>query len=171
MSRPADSLMITTPAEREVRVERTFDAPRDRVWRAWTEPELIAEWWGRGRKTIVERMEVKRGGHYRFVVDGVSGTEGFEGRYREVTPPERLVYTFEWDGMPGYVIIDTVEFEDLGDGRTRVITTAQFFSREERDGFVQSGAEAGFRDAYAALDRLLAGRFSASTRPRSTGRT
>jgi len=155
MSHSAESLSISTPSERVVRVERTFDAPRHRVWRAWTEPSLIAEWWGRGRKTVVERMEVKRGGHYRFVVDGANGAEGYEGRYREVTPPERLVYTFEWDGMPGYVIIDTVEFVDLGGGRTRVVTTAQFFTSEERDGFMQSGAVAGYRDAYAALDLLL----------------
>jgi uncharacterized protein YndB with AHSA1/START domain len=66
---------------------------------------------------------------------------GFEGRYREVTPPERLVHTFEWDGMPGYVAVDTVTFEDLGDGRTKVITTSIFHTTEERDGMLQSGME------------------------------
>ena len=87
---------------------------------------------------------------------GPEGDHGFEGRFREVTPQERLVQTFEWDGMPGYVTVNTAEFDDLGDGRTRVITTAQFFTTEERDGMLQSGMATGMAESYAALDRLLA---------------
>ena len=113
---------MTTPADREIRIERIFDAPRERVWRAFTDPELVAQWWGRGNRLDIERMEVERGGHWRFVEHGPEGVSGFEGRYREVTPPERIVQTFEWDGMPGYVAVDTAELEDLGDGRTRVVT-------------------------------------------------
>jgi uncharacterized protein YndB with AHSA1/START domain len=105
---------ITTPSAREIRIERIFDAPRERVWR------------------------------------------GFEGRYREVSPPERLVWTFEWDGMPGHVAVDTVVLEDLGDGRTRLVSTSLFFTTEERDGALGSGMEEGLEDSYAALDRLLA---------------
>jgi uncharacterized protein YndB with AHSA1/START domain len=95
-SEPASTLQITSPKDREIRIERIFDAPRDRVWRALTEPALIAQWWGRGRKVVVERMQVERGGHWRFIVDGVNGgAQGFEGRYREMTPPTRIVQTFE----------------------------------------------------------------------------
>jgi uncharacterized protein YndB with AHSA1/START domain len=73
-----------------------------------------------------------------------------------VTPPERLVHTFEWDGMPGYTVLETVELQDLGDGRTRVVNTSLFFSTEERDGMLQSGMEGGLNESYAALDRVLA---------------
>jgi uncharacterized protein YndB with AHSA1/START domain len=153
--RPAASV-LTTPSDREVRIERVFAAPRERVWRAFTEPELVAQWWGRGNKVVIERMEVERGGHWRFVEHSADGVHGFEGRYREVTPPERLVWTFEWDGMPGYVAVDTAEFEDLGDGRTKVITTSIFHTVEERDGMLATGMQSGLDQSYAALDRLLA---------------
>jgi uncharacterized protein YndB with AHSA1/START domain len=148
--------ILTTPSDREIHIERVFDAPRDLVWRAFTEPELIAQWWGRGNKLVVERMEVERGGDWRFVEHGADGVNGFEGRFREVTPPKRLVWTFEWDGMPGYVAIDTTELVDLEDGRTKVVTTSLFHTSEERDGMLSSGMQKGLDQSYAALDRLLA---------------
>ena len=157
MSVATNPMTITTPADRQMRVERTFDAPRDQVWRAWTEPDLIKQWWGRGRMLSIERMEVRKGGHWRFRVEGDHATEGFEGRYREVTPPHHFTWTFEWDGMPGYVIVERIELVDLGDNRTKVVTTAQFFTNEERDGFMMSGVEKGMGESYLALDRLLAG--------------
>lgn len=147
---------VVSTGERGVRIEREFAASRERVWRAFTEAELVAQWWGRGNKLEVERLEVERGGHWRFVEHGPDGVHGFEGRFREVVPQERLVMTFEWDGMPGYVSIQTAEFEELGPDRTKVTTTAEFFTREERDGMVQSGMEGGLNESYAALDRLLA---------------
>jgi uncharacterized protein YndB with AHSA1/START domain len=156
MTVATNPMTITTPADREMRVERVFEAPRAEVWRAWTDPDLIRQWWGRGRMMQVERMEVRKGGHWRFIVEGDNGPEGFEGRYREVTPPHRFVWTFEWDGMPGYVIVETIELVDLGDSRTRVVTTALFFTREERDGFMMSGVEQGMSESYLALDKLLA---------------
>ena len=148
--------VVTTPSDREVRIERVFAAPRGLVWRAFTEPELVAQWWGRGNKLVIERMEVERGGHWRFVEHTSDGVHGFEGRYREVTPPERLAWTFEWDGMPGHVAVDTTTFEDLGDGRTKVITVALFHTTEERDGMLSSGMQTGLDQSYAALDRVLA---------------
>ncbi len=147
---------ITTPAEREIRIEREFDATIARVWQAYTDPDQIAQWWGGGGTTVVERMEVERGGHWRFVTHGPEGTDGFEGRYREVTPMERVVQTFEWDGMPGHVAVETAEFTDLGDGRTKITTTSMFHTTEERDGMLSSGMEHGLNASYAALDALLA---------------
>jgi uncharacterized protein YndB with AHSA1/START domain len=147
---------VTSPTDREIRIERIFDALRERVWKAFTDPELVAQWWGRGNKLVIERMEVERGGHWRFVEHSPEGVDGFEGRYREVTPPERLVQTFEWDGMPGYVAVDTAVFEDLGDGRTKLVTTSIFHTTEERDGMLASGMETGLNESYAALDQLLA---------------
>jgi uncharacterized protein YndB with AHSA1/START domain len=156
LKEPAASTSITMPADREIRIERVFNAPRDRVWRAFTDPELVKQWWGRGNKLVIERMEVEKGGHWRFVEHGPEGVHGFEGRYREVTPTTRLVHTFEWDGMPAYVIIETVTFEDAGPGRTKVLNVSLFHTTEERDGMLQSGMEGGLNESYAALDRLLA---------------
>ncbi|HEV3125256.1 MAG TPA: SRPBCC family protein [Candidatus Dormibacteraeota bacterium] len=155
-NQPVGTATITTPTDREVRVERIFNAPRELVWRAFTDPELVAQWWGRGNKLVIERMDVERGGHWRYVEHAADGVHGFEGRYREVTPPERIVQTFEWDGMPGYVAVTTATFEDLGDGRTKVISTSLFHTVEERDGMLSSGMEHGLNESYAALDKLLA---------------
>jgi uncharacterized protein YndB with AHSA1/START domain len=158
MNRPANaaSAKITTPSDREIRIERIFDAPRDRVWKALTDPELVAQWWGRGNKLVIERMELERGGHWRFVEHGPEGKHGFEGRYREVTPKERVVQTFEWDGMPGHVAVETMTLEDLGDGRTRLVVVSLFHTTADRDGMLQSGMEQGLNQSYAALDKLLA---------------
>jgi uncharacterized protein YndB with AHSA1/START domain len=153
---PMAKATITTPSDREVRIERIFNAPRDRVWQAMTDPKLVAQWWGRGNKLVIERLEVERGGHWRFVEHSDHGVHGFEGRYAEVTPPERVVQTFEWDGMPGHVALETATLEDLGDGRTRFVTTSLFLTTADRDGMLQSGMEGGVNESYAALDRVLA---------------
>jgi uncharacterized protein YndB with AHSA1/START domain/DNA-binding transcriptional ArsR family regulator len=148
---------ITTPTDREIHIERVFDAPRDRVFAVYTDPKLIPEWWGpRDTTTIVDQMDVRPGGSWRFVIRNADGTEtGFRGTYREVTPPERIVQTFEWEGMPGHVSVDTATFEDLGD-RTKVTTISQFHTPEERDGMLASGMERGLNETYARLDELLA---------------
>ena len=153
---PMAKATITTSGDREVRIERIFNAPRDRVWQAMTDPKLVAQWWGRGNKLVIERLEVERGGHWRFVEHAHGGVHGFEGRFSEVTPPERLVRTFEWDGMPGHVALETATLEDLGDGRTRLVTTSLFMTGKDRDGMMQSGMEGGLNQSYEALDRVLA---------------
>lgn len=153
---PAARAKITTPSDREIRIERILNAPRDRVWKAMTGPALVAQWWGRGNKLDIERMEVKPGGHWRFVEHSDHGTHGFEGRYRMVTPPERIERTFEWDGMPGHVAVETLTLEDPGDGRTRLVSTSLFHTTDDRDGMLQSGMESGVNESYAALDRVLA---------------
>jgi uncharacterized protein YndB with AHSA1/START domain len=145
---------LTTPADREIRVERVFNAPRAKVWRAITEPDLLAQWWGRGNKLVIERYEFEKGGHYRFVEHSDHGLHGFEGRFAEITPPERLAMSFEWDGMPGHAVFETMNLEDLGD-QTRIVAVMRFYTPEERDGMLQSGMEQGMNESYAALDRLL----------------
>jgi uncharacterized protein YndB with AHSA1/START domain len=149
----ANRSILTTPSDREIRVERIFNAPRERVWRAMTDPALIAQWWGRGNRLDIERHEPVRGGHWRYVEHSDHGVHGFEGRYREVVPPERCVRTFEWDGMPGHVIIETATLEDLGDGRTKLVSVSLFHTTMERDGMMSSGMEGGMNESYAALDR------------------
>jgi uncharacterized protein YndB with AHSA1/START domain len=152
----AAAATVTTPSDREIVTARVFDAPRALVWRALTERDLIARWWGRGHRLTVERLEVVRGGHWRFVEHAPDGDHGFEGRYREVTPPGRIAMTFGWDGMPGYVSVTTITLEDLGDGRTRIVTNALFHTPEERDGMLEMGMADGLNESYAALDKVLA---------------
>lgn len=156
VGKSANPTKVTTPSDREIRTERVFNAPRALVWQAFTTPEMVSQWWGRGNKLVIERLEVKRGGHWRFVEHGPEGVNGFEGRFREVTPIERVVQTFEWDGMPGHTILQTLELEDLGDNRTRIVTLSLFFTTEERDGMLAAGMEGGMNESYAALDTLLA---------------
>jgi uncharacterized protein YndB with AHSA1/START domain len=147
---------VTTPGERDIRIERVFNAPRERVWQAHTDPALVAQWWGRGNELVIERFEPVRGGHWRFVEHADGQAHGFEGRFREVTAPNKLVYTFEWDGMPAHVVVNDLTFEDLGDGRTKLVTIALFHTTEERDGMLHSGMETGMNQSHAALDALLA---------------
>jgi uncharacterized protein YndB with AHSA1/START domain len=149
---------VTLPAEREIHVERVFDASRDRVFAAYTDPELIPQWWGpRSTTTIVEELDARTGGIWRFTMRNEDGSETvFRGVFREVTAPERIVQTFEWDGMPGHVSVDTATFEDLG-GRTKVTSTSIFHTPEERDGMLEAGMERGMNETYARLDELLAG--------------
>ena len=153
----AQTATLTTPADREIHVERVFDAPRERVFAAYTDPDLIPEWWGpHGTSTVVDQMDVRAGGGWRFVIRNSDGSEtGFRGTYREVTPPERIVQTFEWEGMPGHVSVDTATFEDLGE-QTKVISTSIFHTAEERDGMLGSGMERGMNETYSRLDDLLA---------------
>ena len=150
----ARTVAVTTPTDREIHVERMFEAPRDRVFAAFTDPKLIPEWWG--PTTVVDQMDVRPGGSWRFVFHNADGSESaFRGTYREVIPPERIVQTFEWEGMPGHVHVETATFEDLGE-RTKFTTTLLFDTTEERDGLLAHGGEAGMNESYARLDQLLA---------------
>jgi uncharacterized protein YndB with AHSA1/START domain len=154
--RGENALSVATPTEREIRTERIVNASRERVWRALTDPAQVAQWWGRGNPLDIERDEVERGGHWRYVEHSDHGTHGFEGRYREVSPMERIVRTFEWDGMPGHPILTTTILEEAGSGKTRIVTLSLFYTTEERDGMLKSGMEGGLAQSYDALDALLA---------------
>jgi uncharacterized protein YndB with AHSA1/START domain len=153
----APAATITTPTDREIHIERVFDAPRNRVFAVYTDPALIPEWWGpRGTTAIVDQMDVRPGGSWRFVMRDDDGSEtAFRGTYREISPPDRIVQTFEWEGMPGHVSVETATFEELGD-RTKVTTTSLFHTPEERDGMLQSGMERGLNETYWRLDEVLA---------------
>jgi uncharacterized protein YndB with AHSA1/START domain len=154
-STPAAAI-VTITGERELRIERIFNAERARVWRAFTEPELVAQWWGRGNHLDIEHFELRPGGRWRFVETTEHGFEGFEGHFREIVPPERLEQTFQWDGARGHIAVMTTTLEDLGDGRTRLIGHTSFHTSGERDAMVSSGMEQGVNQSYAALDQLLA---------------
>jgi uncharacterized protein YndB with AHSA1/START domain len=149
--------VLSTPSEREIVTERVFAAPRERVVAAFTEPQLVARWWGLdSTTTTVEALDLRPGGAWRFVERNQDGSEhGFRGYYREVSLPDRLAYSFEWEGLPGHAVIDTVTFEDLGD-RTRVTVHSLFHTPEERDWMLKEGMERGLNESYGKLDSLLA---------------
>jgi uncharacterized protein YndB with AHSA1/START domain len=133
---------VTIPSELEIRVERVFEAPRAHVFSVWTDPQLIPEWWGDG--TVVEEMDVRPGGTYRFrTAWGV-----VEGEFREVEPPERLVQTFQNH-------VQTLEFEDLGE-QTKLTQTMRFETTEERDTTMQYGVEEGAKWGFSRIDAVLA---------------
>ncbi|MCZ7590168.1 MAG: SRPBCC domain-containing protein [Gaiella sp.] len=132
---------VTMPNELEIRVERVFEAPRAHVFSVWTDPALIPEWWGDG--TVVEEMDVRPGGRYRFRTSfGL-----VEGEFREVEPPERLVQTFQNH-------LQTLEFEDLGE-RTKLTQTMRFETTEQRDTTMQYGVEEGAKQGFARIDAVL----------------
>jgi uncharacterized protein YndB with AHSA1/START domain len=133
---------VTTPNELEIRVERVFDAPREHVFSVYTDPELIPEWWG--NNTVVEEMDVRAGGAYRFRTDrGV-----IEGEFHEVDPPALLVQSFQNH-------VQTLEFQELGE-QTKLTQTMRFESTEQRDMTMQYGVEAGAKSGFARIDAVLA---------------
>jgi uncharacterized protein YndB with AHSA1/START domain len=147
---------VTRPGNREVRTERVVDSPRDAVWRAFTQADLISRWWARGHEMTIETLEVRPGGHWRFVEHAPEGDYGFEGRFREVEQPSRLSRTFEYDGTPGHVSVTTTEFEDVDAQHTLVIETTMFMTAEDGEEMLSSGMLDGMAESYDALDRLLA---------------
>jgi uncharacterized protein YndB with AHSA1/START domain len=157
MTNETQTLKVEAHGEREIRAERVLNAPRERVYRAMTDPELIPQWWGRRQDTVtVDKMDAREGGDYRFVTEGPDGTHAFRGTFRVLDPPQKVEQTFEWEGMPGYVAVDTATLEDLGDGRTRVRVRTLFHTTEERDGMLASGMESGMGESYDRLEELLA---------------
>ena len=142
-----------------VRITREFDFPREKVFRAHTDPDLVTQWLGPRRLTMrVQRYDAVTGGGYRYVHSGEDGVEHwFYGSFHEVRAPERIVQTFTYEGFPDGVSLDTATFEDLGDGRCRVVGVSVVDSIEARDMMLSSGMDEGVVQGYERLDELLAG--------------
>lgn len=155
-----DPVQITAPDGLPfVDVVREFEAPAALVWRAWTEPELVLRWLGpRGYDMVIEQWSLVTGGRYRYVHRDVEGAEyAFNGVVHLADPGRVLIQTFEWEGAPQIVSIDTLRFEDLGDGRCRTVGHSVFPSVAARDGMIASGMERGLTEGYQQLDEVLAG--------------
>ena len=148
---------ITTPSDTEIRIERTFEAPRQLVWEAYTDPELLPEWLGPRELTMtVDEFDLRPGGSYRFTHRDSEGNEFvFFGELREVEEPNLIVRTFAWEGMPGKFSVERAEFEELDGDRTRIVVTSSFDSKEDRDGMLESGMEHGVVESYTRLDELF----------------
>ena len=133
---------IAEPGKQEIISTRVFDAPRDLVFKAHTDPDLLCQWWSPRKYTVeVEKMDVRPGGSWRIAARDADGNDyWFRGVYHDVSPPERIVQTFEFEGMPGHVSFETGTFEDVR-GKTKVTATSVFQSVEDRDGMLQSMQE------------------------------
>src|SRR5258708_28385740 len=147
---------VIDPGKFDIVMTRVFDAPRELVFKAYTDPTLFAQWWGpRGYTNRIDKFEARRGGEWRVVQTDLSGNEyAFRGVHHDVVAPERTVATFEFEGMPDHVLMQTATFEPLGD-KTRVVQQAVFQSAGDRDGMVASGMQKGSDASTYRLAELL----------------
>ncbi|MGF0117306.1 SRPBCC family protein [Promicromonospora sp. Marseille-Q5078] len=158
---PKGSAVLTLPNDTDIQVVRRFAAPAAAVWRVFTEPDLIARWWAgqRGTVTSVE-IDPRPGGAYRYVMQAEGGFEvAFHGEFTEVVPPERLVHTEVFEGMPdgdAAATVNTYEFVEE-DGATTLTLVTRAPSREVRDAIVESGMEGGLQEGFDLVDELAAG--------------
>ena len=157
-TRTHETEIIVDPKVPLVRIIREFDAPTDKVFRAHTDPDLLVQWLGpRDLTMTVDRYDCRSGGSYRYVHTRGDEEYGFNGCFHEVRPGELIVQTFTFEGYPDSVALEKLVFEDIGDGRTRLVATSLIDSFEARDAFVASGMETGIKEGYEKLDELLAG--------------
>jgi len=147
------------PNSLEVTMSREFEAPPEKVFRAFTDAALMLKWWGpREMKMRFEKFEPRDGGSYRYFHKMPNGVEvGFHGVYHEVTAPERIIQTFEFEGLPerGHVVLETIRFEALPGNRTRVYYQDVFQSTQDRQGAIDSGMTDGIDDMHERLDELI----------------
>jgi uncharacterized protein YndB with AHSA1/START domain len=147
------------PGKQEIIIIREFNAPRVLVFKAFTDKKLYAQWLGpRGYTMKIVRFEPKSGGGWRYVQKDQNGKEfGFHGVYHEILPPERMIDTFEFEGLPkkGHVSFETAKFEELPGGKTKLIIQTIFQSVQDRDAMIQSGMEGGMNESFSRLDELL----------------
>jgi uncharacterized protein YndB with AHSA1/START domain len=155
------SAVVTLPTDEQILITREFDAPRNLVYRAFTEPELVERWWHacRGQMTVAE-IDLQVGGKWRYVSVTADGTEvGFHGRYLEIVPEERIVTTEVYEGLPEGVSEEDAATENTvtlteANGRTTVTILVQAKSKASRDAIIESGMEVGLQDALDLLEQV-----------------
>jgi uncharacterized protein YndB with AHSA1/START domain len=159
MATTAKTRIVAEPGVPQIVITREFDAPRARLYRVHTDPELLVQWLGPRRlPTHVERWDVRDGGTWRYINRDGDGTEyGFHGVFHGTPSPEGgIVQTFEFEGTPGHVSLQTVTFSEERGGTTLLRVNAVFQSVEDRDAMLESGMEEGVNQGYERLDELLA---------------
>lgn len=155
-SHQVGALTITPISDLAVEMTRVFNAPRHLVFEAHSKPEHVCRWWGPRDTTMSScEMDFRPGGKWRFVLSKEGGQEyAFRGEYREIAAPERLVYTFEFEGMPGSITVDDITFTEH-DGKTTLRCISRMDSIEARDAMLASGMEKGAAETYDRLEELL----------------
>ncbi len=150
--------VIVEPGKHEISMSRLFNAPRELVFKVMTDPQYIPQWWGRRHHTtVVDKMDVKEGGLWRYVEHDEQGNEfAFHGVYHSIRAPERIVDTFEYEGTPDHVILETMILEAQADGTTRLTVSSVFQAVADRDWMLDSGMEEGSNESYDRLEELLA---------------
>ncbi len=148
--------LIVEPGKQEFVATRLFDVPREKLFKVMNDPKLLPQWWGPSYlTTTVERYEVKPGGSWRFIQQGQTGEQhAFHGVYHEVSAPERMVLTFEYEGAPGHVALQTITLEDVG-GKTLLREHSVFQSVQDRDEMVQAGMEGGLNESMERLEKIV----------------
>jgi uncharacterized protein YndB with AHSA1/START domain len=148
--------VIAEPGKPEVIITRVFDAPQYEVFRAHMDPALVPQWWGPARyTTVIDRLEARPGGSWRFVQYDAAGNKyAFRGVYHDVDSPERIVGTFEFEGAPGHVSLETTTFDEMG-GRTKVTSRSVFQTVEDREEMIKAGMEEGVLESMDRLAKLL----------------
>jgi uncharacterized protein YndB with AHSA1/START domain len=149
--------VVSLPNDTQILITREFDAPRHLVWRAWTEPELIAQWWYAERGEIVSiEMDLRVGGKWRYVMRANEGFEvAFHGECREIVPDEKLVSTEIYEAVPDETALNTATFTEH-DGTTTLTLLVEHASPAGRDMHINSGMEYGLQDALKLLEQLVA---------------
>lgn len=150
-------LSVTRVSDTELVLTREFDAPRELVFKAITDATLVSRWWGpRKYRTVVDELDARPGGKWRMHNIGADGSDhAFRGEFRQVVPRERVVWTFEYEPLPGHISVETMTLTER-DGRTLLTVRDQFSSKDDLDGMVNSGMESGARESYERLDELIA---------------
>jgi uncharacterized protein YndB with AHSA1/START domain len=152
----AELTITAEPGSPLVHASRTFDAPRELVFEAFVEPDLVAQWLGpHGVAIEIERYEARDGGRWRYLHTDDTGTYAFRGVFHGDPTIDGIVQTFEFEGWPGKVSLGTTRFEANDDGTTTVRMDTAFQSVEDRDAMVESGMESGIREGYERLEELL----------------
>ena len=151
--------IIAEKGKQELFITREFNAPRELVFKAFTDPKLLVQWLGPRNLTMeIEKLDNRTGGSYRFLHCNATGnTFSFNGVIHEVAEPERIIRTFEFEGLPerGHVSLETATFESLEGERTKLTIQSVFKSVADRDGMVESGMERGVVDSHNRLDELF----------------
>ncbi|PSK89665.1 uncharacterized protein YndB with AHSA1/START domain [Murinocardiopsis flavida] len=139
-------------------IVREFDAPVAALYRAYVDPALVVQWQGpRGLSMDLKEYDARTGGTWAYTHSDPEGNAyGFHGVFHSVVPDQAIVQTFEFDGAPGHVCLESIRFEDLAGRRARVVTHSVFQSVADRDAMLQSGMETGVVDSMNRLDELLA---------------
>jgi uncharacterized protein YndB with AHSA1/START domain len=147
---------VIEPGKQEITITRNFDAPRELVFKAYTDPKLVPQWFGpREYTTTVDKMDARPGGLWRFVQRNQNGDEfAFHGVHHDIVAPERIVATFEFEGVPGHVMLQTLTLQPLGQ-KTRLVEQLVFQSVADRDGMVASGMQRGSDDSLDRMAEIL----------------